>query len=110
VAAYDFALQGGRIVRLGAPQAGRRLAVSEALLPAAKAAFAGQAGYAAPADIDVSAAPGEIAEYQRRGYRPLVGIVGSHPLHHTRRDRPDVTTPELLEPVARGLAALIAAL
>ncbi|MDB5475817.1 MAG: hypothetical protein JWP49_1328 [Phenylobacterium sp.] len=110
VAAYDFALVDGKITRQATPQAGRRLAVSEALLPAAKAAFAGQVGYAAPADIDVSAAPGEIAEYQRRGYRPLVGIVGAHPLHHTRRDRADVTGPELLEPVARGLAALIARL
>jgi hypothetical protein len=84
--------------------------VSEVLLPTATAAFAGQVGYAAPVDIDVAGAPGEIAEYQRRGYRPLIGLVGGHPLHHTRRDRPDVTGPEVLEPVARGLAALVAQL
>lgn len=107
VAAYDFALDNGKIVRQTRPQSGRRLAVSEKLLPAARQAFAGQPGYAEPADIDVSAAPGEIAEYQRRGYAPLIGMVGLHPLHHTRRDRPDVTGPELLEPVARGLATLI---
>ncbi|THD77091.1 MAG: hypothetical protein E7812_14130 [Phenylobacterium sp.] len=110
VAAYDFGLEDGRIVRRPTPQAGRRLAVSESLLPAAKAAFAGQPSYERPVDIDVEGAGGEIAEYQRRGYRPLVGMLGLHPLHHTRRDRPDVTGPELLEPVARGLAALIAAL
>lgn len=107
VASYDFALKDGQIVRQPGPQAGRRLAVSEALLPVARRAFAGQPGYAEPTDIDVSAAPGEIAEYQRRGYRPLVGMVGLHPLHHTRRDRADVTGPDLLEPVARGFAAVI---
>jgi len=107
VASYDFALEDAKIVRRPAPPAGRRLAVSEALLPAAKQAFAGQPGYDAPLDIDQTPAPGEIAEYQRRGYRPLVGMVGPHPLHHTRGDRPDVTGPELLEPVARGLAGMV---
>jgi hypothetical protein len=107
VAAYDFALVDGKVTRRGTPQAGRRLAVSETLLPAAKAAFAGQPGYEAPVDIEAAGAPGEVAEYQRRGYRPLVGLVAGHPLHHTGRDRADVTGPELLEPVARGLAALI---
>jgi hypothetical protein len=107
VASYDFALDAGKIVRRPTPPAGRRLAVSAALLGAAKAAFAGQPGYETPVDIDQAPAPGEIAEYQRRGYRPLVGMVGPHPLHHTRRDRADVTGPELLEPVARALAGVI---
>lgn len=110
VAAYDFALQDGEIVRQNHPQAGRKLAVSEVLLPTARTAFAGQPSYQAPSDIDVEGAAGEIAEYQRLGYRPLVGIVGLHPLHHTRRDLPDVTGPEMLEPVARGLAAVIDAI
>jgi len=35
-------------------------------------------------------------------------MVAANPLHHTPRDLPDVTGPELLEPVARALAALIA--
>jgi hypothetical protein len=107
VAAYDFALVDGKVTRLDHPQAGRRLAVSDALLPAAKAAFAGQPSYETPVDVDKEGAPGELAEYQRRGYQPLVGMVGLHPLHHTRRDLPDVTDGKLLEPVARGLAALI---
>lgn len=107
VASYDFALRDGQITRLDHPQAGRRLAVSEALLPAARQAFAGQVGYEKPVDVEVEGAPGELAEYQRRGYRPLVGLVGLHPLHHTRRDLPDATGPEVLEPVARGLAAVV---
>lgn len=107
VASYDFALEGDKIVRLGHPQAGRRLAVSDALLPAAEKAFAGQLGYDRPVDVEKEGAPGELAEYQRRGYAPLVGLVGLHPLHHTRRDLPDATSPEMLEPVARGLAAVV---
>lgn len=107
VASYDFKLTEGQIIRGKRPQIDRGLGVSEVLLPAAKQAFAGQPSYATPFDIDVEAVPGEIAEYKRRGYRPLIGVVASHPLHHTRRDRPDVTGPELLEPLARGLAAVI---
>jgi hypothetical protein len=107
VAAYDFALIDGKITRLEHPQPVRRLAVSEALLPTATKAFAGQFGYAKPVDVDKDGAPGELAEYQKRGYAPLVGMVALHPLHHTRRDLPDVTEPELLEPVARGLLQVI---
>ena len=40
---------------------------------------------------------------------PLVGLVASHPLHHTRLDLPDVTDGAMLEPVARGLAGIISA-
>jgi hypothetical protein len=110
VAAYDFALEAGVPVRLDHPQAGRLLAVSDALTPVARAAFAGQPSYERPRDIDVEPAGGEITAYQRMGYKPLVGILGVHPLHHTRRDRPDVTGPELLEPVARALAAVVDAI
>lgn len=108
VAVYDFALKDGRIVRQPGPPAQRLLAVSEPLLGAAGKAFAGQVGYAQPFDIDKRKAPGEIAHFQELGYGPLIGVVGASPLHHTRRDLADVTGPEVLEPVARGLADLIA--
>lgn len=107
VASYDFALKDGRIVRLDHPQAARLLAVSDALVPAARSAFAGQLSYETPRDIDVQPAGGEITAYQRMGYKPLVGILGGHPLHHTRRDLADVTDAPALEPVARGLAAVV---
>jgi hypothetical protein len=35
-------------------------------------------------------------------------MVAASPVFHTRRDLPDVTGPDVLEPVARGLASLIA--
>jgi hypothetical protein len=109
VAAYDFALVQGKIARLSGPQPSRILACSGALMPLAAKAFAGQPGYENPSDIDKSKPPGEVAHFQELGYAPLVGVVGGHPLHHTRRDLPDVTGPAVLQPVARGLAAIIAA-
>ena len=110
VAAYDFALRDGVLTRLAAPPVRRGVACSHDLLAAAQQAFSGQPGYDTPTDIDVQRAPGEVALYQRLGYRPIVGVVGAHPLHHTPRDLPDVTAPILLEPVARGLQALLRSL
>ncbi|HEY2357156.1 MAG TPA: hypothetical protein VGH86_06880 [Phenylobacterium sp.] len=110
VAAYDFLVRGeGRsIVRLAGPQPGRLLACSDALMPLAAKAFAGQPGYAEPVDIDRQKPPGELTHFQNLGYAPLIGVVSLHPLHHTRRDLPDVTGPAMLEPVARGLQAVLA--
>ena len=109
VAAYDFVRDEGRsIVRQAGPQAGRLLTCSDALMPLAARAFAGQPGYAEPLDIETRKPPGEIASFQSLGYAPLIGIVSLHALHHTRRDLPDVTGPAMLEPVARGLQAMLA--
>jgi hypothetical protein len=107
VASYDFALKDGRIVRQPGPQATRTLGVSGPLLGAAAKAFAGQRGYASPIDLDTQTAPGELAHFRKLGYRPLVGVVAGHPLHHTRRDLADVTDGTILEPVARGLQAIL---
>ncbi len=107
VAAYDFALQDGVLARLPGPPARRGAACSGSLAPAVGKAFAGQPGYSTPTDIDVDRAPGEVALYQRLGYRPILGLVGAHPLHHTPRDLADVTGPAMLEPVARGLQNLL---
>ncbi len=108
VAAYDYALQDGEIARQGGPRADRILAVSDAFVPLAATVFAGQPGYERPFDIDEKKPPGEVALFQRLGYAPLIGVVGGHPLHHTTRDLPDVTDGKVLEPVARGLMALLA--
>jgi len=107
VAAYDFAMSGGSLVRAEGPQARRGLACTSELIDAARTSFAGQPGYAEPIDIDRQRAPGEVALYHRLGYRPILGLVGGHPLHHTPRDVADVTGPAILEPVARGLQAVL---
>ncbi len=109
VAAYDFALVDGRVItRLAGPTSNRILACSGSLVASAARAFAGQPGYEEPSDIEKSKPPGEVAHFQELGYSPLIGMVAAHPLHHTRRDLPDVTGPAMLEPVARGLQAIIA--
>lgn len=111
VAVLDVGLDhGGAIVPLAQTPRQRLLACSETVLPAARAAFARQVGYENPVDIDVQPAPGEVAYYQKLGYRPIVGMVSASQLHHTPRDLPDVTAPAVLEPVARGLQAILAAL
>lgn len=107
VAAYDFALVDGKIVRQHGPQATRTLGCSGSLLPAAARAFAGQRGYETPLDLDSHTAPGELAHFRALGYKPLVGLVAGHPLHHTRLDLADVTDGAVLEPVARGLQAIL---
>jgi hypothetical protein len=108
VAAYDFARVDGKIVRRAEPQSTRTLGCSEPLLGAAAKAFAGQRGYEKPLDLDAQTAPGELGHFRALGYRPLVGLVAGHPLHHTRLDLADVADGAMLEPVARGLAAVIA--
>ena len=107
VASYDFALEDGEIARQMGPQATRTLGCSGPLTPLAAKAFAGQRGYATPLDLDAHNAPGELATFRKLGYRPLVGLVAGHPLHHTRRDLADVTDGAMLEPVARGLQAIL---
>ena len=107
VAAYDFTLKDGAIVRQPGPQPGRLLACSDALMARAAEAFAGQSGYSQPSDIDKRKPPGELTHFQELGYSPLIGLVALHPLHHTRRDLPDVTDGAMLEPVARGLQAVL---
>jgi hypothetical protein len=55
--------------------------------PAARA-FAGLGGFAAPLDIDGDgSAPGDVRFYRAHGYQRILGLVGAHPLHHTRLDR-----------------------
>ncbi|THD70853.1 hypothetical protein [Phenylobacterium sp.] len=107
VAAYDFALEDGQIARQPGPQAARTLGVSSLLMDLGAKAFAGQRGYDKPLDLDAHNAPGELATFRKLGYRPLVGLVAGHPLHHTRRDLADVTDGAMLEPVARGLQAML---
>ncbi len=109
VAVYDFALADGAIVRQAGPPKARTLGCSGPLTALGAKAFAGQVGYSAPLDLDARSAPGELATFRTLGYRPLIGLVAASLLHHTRRDLADVTDGAMLQPVARGLQAMIAA-
>jgi hypothetical protein len=52
---------------------------------------------------------GELAHYMSVGYRSF-GFYGGNRYVHTVVDRADQTAPELLEPVARGLAKALVAI
>ena len=52
-------------------------------------------------------AAGEFKAVLREGYRPAVGFFGSSLYHHVDLDRPDITGPEILEPVATRVLALV---
>jgi len=68
---------------------GRR---SPALAAKVADAFAGQPGYASPIDANSDKALDEVFVFRRAGYRPIIGRVGRHPLHHTRLDTPANST------------------
>lgn len=63
----------------------RYLSVTPDLLPLARQAFAGEAGFQDPVASDVLAA-GELVEILAAGYRPAAGIFGIHRFHHTAPD------------------------
>lgn len=107
VASYDYTLRDGVLTRLQTPQPGRLLACSHDLVPAVRKAFAGQPAYETPSDVALSRPPGEAAQFLDLGYQPLLALVGSHPLHHTPRDLPDVTDGPALERVARALKTVL---
>lgn len=90
--------------RTAAVNGQRGILVPANALTIARGAFADQPGYSEPVDILSDKAVGEVVIYRREGYRNLVGLVGGHPLHHTRLDVPaNATSPAALAPVARGL-------
>jgi hypothetical protein len=93
----------GRPIRVDAPATTRGVACHPAIHAAVEAGFADQAGYGRPIDIGAGRVPGETQIYADHGYRPLIGLVGSGPLHHTPGDTAVATSPAVLEPVARGL-------
>ena len=108
VACDALDLTGGAPRAVGKPTQRRGLLATAALQPSIREQFAGQAGYATPVDVDSPTAVGEVVVFRNAGYRPLIGLVGAAPLHHTPLDKAALaTSPQLLEPVARSLAATL---
>ena len=56
-----------------------------------------------------SQAVGEYRDIAKAGYRTMA-IAAGHTFHHTPADSPEVTSPELLEPVATALVNTLMAL
>jgi hypothetical protein len=68
------------------------------LVPLLTTTFAGQPGLT-PA---VGRAVGEFEFILKGGYRGF-GIAAAHRFHHTPADSPEMTGPEIIEPVGRAL-------
>jgi len=91
--------------RLHEPDSRRSLMSSPDLAPLLTAAFAGQPGLTPT----VGRAVGEFEFIIKAGYRTF-GIAASHRFHHTPADSPEMTGPEILEPVGRALINTIEAI
>jgi hypothetical protein len=87
----------------------RTFMVSADMLADARAAYAGQPGLAEPTPASVAASAGELTLVLKEGYRSSAGFFGQNPHFHTALDVADMTTPGIMEPVARATATMIAA-
>ena len=84
--------------RLQEPDSRRLLMTSPDLVPLLTTAFAGQPGLTPT----VGRAVGEFELILKAGYRGF-GIAAAHRFHHTPADSPEMTGPEIIEPVGRAL-------
>lgn len=106
IASYDYEVEEGEVVLSPAPHRGRFLMGTWSIWPRLFVLFASQPGlFPLPAVEGLSA--GEFGAVLREGYRPAVGFFGSSLYHHVDLDRPEVTGPELLEPVAIRILELV---
>lgn len=91
----------GQMTPLPGADSQRYLAISAALLPAARGAFAGLAGLEAPYSSEVLSA-GELTNILRAGYPRAAGVFGLHRFHHVADDGMNCLSEEQ---VARTIAA-----
>ena len=75
------------------------------LVPLLTTTFAGLAGLTPT----VERAVGEFEFMLKAGYRSF-GIAAAHRFHHTPADSPEMTGPEILEPVGRALVKTVEAI
>ena len=91
----------------------RGVGATASLIASVRQAYDGLEAYAPPVLLASGNAVGDLAHYLEAGYSSLMGLVGAHPLHHTRLDTAALaTSPTLLAQalrpllqVARGLVA-----
>lgn len=88
---------------------GRRgVGATAPLFAATRRVYEGLEGYGPAALLDETNAVGDLSHYLRAGYTSLMGLVGAHPLHHTRLDRADLaTTPNLLDQALQPLVRIV---
>lgn len=110
VAARDWHERGPTLAPLPSADPQRFLLASPALVPQAKAAFAGLPGLEQIYTADPKQAAGELASILAAGYDPVIGAFGSHRFHHARSDDLRCTHPPLIPPVAAAFQHVIGAL
>ena len=91
------------------PNLGRALMASPDMIPHLEAAFAGQPVIEKPLARDVKTALGEYRLVAEEGYPSSAGFWGYNAHFHTPIDGAESTTPEIMEPIARGVAKAIEA-
>lgn len=92
---------------LETPNPTRSFMVSEDMAPFARRAFEGQPVISAPLLADAATARGEIRLAIAEGYPSTAGFWGAHALFHDPTDDASATSPQIMEPIARALAAML---
>lgn len=98
IAAYSWEETATGWRRLQEPDSRRHLMTSPDLVPLLTTTFAGLPGLTPT----TGRAVGEFEFMIKAGYRTF-GIAAGHRFHHTPADSPEMTGPEILEPVGRAL-------
>jgi hypothetical protein len=105
IAAFSWEETAAGWKRLREPDSRRSLMSTPDLVPLLTTAFAGQPGLTPT----VGRAVGEFEFIVKAGYGTF-GIAAAHQFHHTPADSPEMTGPEILEPVGRALINTIEAI
>jgi len=105
IAAYSWEETAAGWKRLQEPDSRRYLMSSPDLVPMLTTTFAGVSGLTPT----TARAVGEFEFLIKAGYRTF-GIAAGHQFHHTPADSPEMTGPEILEPVGRALISTIEAI
>jgi hypothetical protein len=105
IAAYSWEESATGWNRLREPDSRRYLMTSPELVPLLTTTFAGLSGLTPT----TGRAVGEFEFMIKAGYRTF-GIAAGHRFHHTPADSPEMTGPEILEPVGRALVNTIEAI
>jgi len=105
IAAYSWEETAAGWNRLQEPDSRRSLMTSPDLVPLLTTTFAGLPGLTPT----TGRAVGEFEFMVKAGYRTF-GIAAGHRFHHTPADSPEMTGPEILEPVGRALISTIEAI
>ncbi len=104
--AYDETPNG--LVAMDTPNLVRSLMATPDLVPLIEKSFAGQPVIETPMPADVSKALGEYHLVLEEGYPSGAGFWGGNAHFHTPIDSADSTTPEVMEPIMRAIADVIA--